>query len=304
MEFDTFQNETNIIKIGESLLVDHKDVDFKAQYQELLNAYKALTKTSRRLIRLSDRSEETLRQANEELKRAKEIAEAAKEETREFIAIISHELRTPLAILQNEVELLNEGIRQPTPENLHSLSEEITHFSRLINDMFDLSLTDVNALNYIKENLDLMDLLQKTVAQLQPMLAKKNITLKTMYKEQSMPICGDAQRLRQVFSNVIKNSSNYTNRDGRLLINTDSTEHHYIIEFADSAPGLSDQALNKIFNRFFRGESSRNRSTGGAGLGMAICKGIMIEHQGEISAHHADLGGILIRLTFPQQKHE
>ena len=181
MEFDTFQTETKIIETGESLLADNEGVNFKAQYRELLNAYKTLTKTSQRLIRLSDRSEEALRQANEELKRAKEVAEAAKEETREFIAIISHELRTPLAILQNEIELLTEGIRQPSPENLQSLGEEISHFSRLINDMFELSLTDINALNYLKENLDLMDLLQKTVAQLQPMLAKKNITLNTRY---------------------------------------------------------------------------------------------------------------------------
>ncbi len=170
--------------------------------------------------------------------------------------------------------------------------------------MFELSLTDINALNYLKENLDLMGLLQKTVTQLQPMLSKKDITLNTLYKKQPMPIYGDAQRIRHVFSNVIKNSGNYTNKDGQLLISTDSTEHHYVIEFADSAPGLSDQALNKIFHRFFRGESSRNRSTGGAGLGMAICRGIMIEHQGEMSAHHSNLGGILIRLIFPQKKHE
>ncbi len=297
MGFDTFEDETKIIKIGEALLTHDDSVDFKAQYRALLDAYKALTKISQRLIRMSDRSEEALRRANEAL-------EIAKEETREFIAIISHELRTPLAVLQSEVELLNEGIRQPTAENLASLGEEVTHFSRLINDMFELSLTDINALNYIKEELNLMDLLQKIVAQFEPMLTEKNITLRVLSENQPMLVWGDAQRIWQVFSNIIKNSCNYTDVGGRLLIESRVEKGRFVIEFADSAPGLSNQALDKIFNRFFRGESSRNRATGGAGLGMAICAGIMAEHQGEISAQHADLGGVMIRLIFPQYDKE
>ncbi len=299
MTFDTFQKETKIIAQGESLLKKNQAIDFKDAYGILLTEYKALAKISRRLVRMSDRSEETLRETNEGLKIARDAAEAAKEETRQFIAMISHELRTPLAILQSEVELLSEGIRQPTPEHLASLQDEISHFTRLINDMFELSLSDIHALHFEKAAIDLQSLLQRSVTQFKPMFADKNMTVQMKDAGDAMPFWGDAQRINQVMANVLKNSYHYTDAGGQLQISTYVKNDTYGIEFADSSPGLTDQALDKIFQRFFRGESSRNRATGGAGLGMSICQSIMTEHGGKISATHSPLGGICIGLSFP-----
>jgi len=213
--------------------------------------------------------------------------------------MISHELRTPLAILQSEVELLSEGIRQPTPENLASLQDEIRNFTRLINDMFELSLSDIHALNFEKDEIDLQSLLQRSVNQFEPLFADKHITVQIQNEGETMPFWGDAQRINQVMANVLKNSYHYTDAGGQLQISTYVKHDTYGIEFADSAPGLTDQALDKIFLRFFRGESSRNRATGGAGLGMSICQSIIAEHGGKISAAHSPLGGIRIDLSFP-----
>jgi len=304
MKFDTFQHENQVIDNGEQLLNEESSTDFHRAYQVLLEEYKALSKISRRLVRMSDRNEETLREANQQLEIARDTAETAKEETRQFLAMISHELRTPLAILQNEVELLSDGIRQPTSDNLQSLQEEITHFTRLINDMFEISLSDINSLSYEKETIDLQELLDKTVSQFEAMFADKDIIIQQSESDNAMLYWGDSQRIRQVFFNILKNSCNYTNSSGKLRVNCRIVENCYIIEFSDSQPGLTDHALEKIFQRFFRGESSRNRATGGAGLGMAICQNIMLEHKGIIAATHSDLGGICIRLKFPMDEHK
>ena len=300
MGFDTFEDETKVINQAQANLENAEIGDFKPHYQDLLTAYQDLTKISRRLVRMSDRSEEALRDANEELKIARDAAEAAKEETKEFIAMISHELRTPLAVLQSEVELISEGIRQPNEENLQSLQDEVSHFTRLINDMFELSLTDIHALNCVKEESDLLEILRISLQQFEPMFAEKSIQLNFNPNDiDQISANVDQQRIKQVFTNILKNSRNYTDAGGQIQVSVVKTASEAIISFADSAPGLDEKGLQKLFNRFFRGESSRNRATGGAGLGMAICKGIMEAHQGRIDADQSELGGVLIQLRFP-----
>ena len=200
---------------------------------------------------------------------------------------------------KSEVELISEGIRKPSQENLASLQDEINHFTRLINDMFELSLTDINALNYQKDHFDICDVLLKTVDQFEPLFIDKNIQIHIMNTDDEMRFYGDSQRIRQVITNILKNSCNYTDHGGQIRINSNREAEHFVVEFSDSAPGLSDEAIEKVFQRFFRGENSRNRTTGGAGLGMAICESIMTEHKGKISANHSDLGGISVRLYFP-----
>jgi len=306
MTFDTFQDEIQVVKSAEALLKSPEEVDFQAEYKKLIGDYKNLTKVSRRLVKMSDRSEESLRDSNEQLQIAKEAADASREETRQFIAMISHELRTPLAILKSEVELLCVGIRKPNTENLDSLSEEVDHFSRLINDMFELSLTDINALNYQKEECDVVDLLTRTTQQFSSIFVEKKLALEFDAPKNTIVIHMDEQRIKQVFGNIIKNSGNYTDSGGKLVVSmrTEMVEEskQCIIEFSDTAPGLDDDGISKIFNRFYRGERSRSRSTGGAGLGMSICKGIMKVHKGSISAQHSNLGGVTIVITLPITK--
>mgnify|MGYP000544722994 CR=1 FL=1 len=299
MDYDTFQDELHVINTAESLLEAPSEVDFKSEYANLLQSYKDLTKISRRLIRMSDRSEEALREANSELRTARDIAEAAKAETREFIAMTSHELRTPLAVLKSEIELLSEGIRQPNKKNLHSLSDEVDHFSGLINDMFELSLTDINALSFKDHEIDIADLLEKSVAHFQPLFKEKAIEIQFEKTKHPITLNIDGQRVKQVFGNILKNSYHYTDTGGKLLVRILQLDNAVQLDFSDSAPGLNDEGLNKIFNRFFRAEGSRNRSTGGAGLGMAICKSIMENYNGSISAQHALQGGVSIQLQFP-----
>lgn len=219
---------------------------------------------------------------------------------RQWVADISHELRTPLAILRGEIEALQDGIRQPTEEAIHSLHVESLRLGRLVDDLYLLSISDVGALTYRKEELNPAILLAETVAAHRPDFAARGILLEEeLHWDSVAMLFGDAERLRQLFGNLLDNALNYTDSGGRLLVSLQFCEGNAIIDFQDSAPGVGEPELDRLFERLYRVESSRSRATGGAGLGLAICRNIVEAHGGCISAHHSPLGGVWIRVKLP-----
>jgi two-component system, OmpR family, sensor histidine kinase BaeS len=217
---------------------------------------------------------------------------------RDFIADVSHELRTPLAVLRGELEALQDGVRQPTPESLISLQNEVGILTKLVNDLHQLSLSDHGALAYRKTQLDAVRLLQIAIASFSGRFHSKNMTITVNLPEQAV-IFGDPDRLNQLFHNLLENSLRYTNEAGQLEIIALQHEKTLTLHWQDSKPGLSDEQLQRIFERFYRTESSRNRASGGSGLGLAICHNIVEAHNGKISAQHSPLGGLRITVVFP-----
>jgi two-component system sensor histidine kinase BaeS len=114
-------------------------------------------------------------------------------------------------------------------------------------------------------------------------------------------ISGDTERLHQLFANLLGNSLKYTDIGGELKIFMAVDLQKVIINFMDSAPGVAPEELERLFERLYRVEASRNRSSGGAGLGLSICKNIVDAHGGSIAAHPSELGGLLIRIELPMQ---
>ena len=112
-------------------------------------------------------------------------------------------------------------------------------------------------------------------------------------------VFADRERLNQLFANLFENSLRYTDAGGKLAVGLCLSEEQAIIEFQDSTPGVPEKELDRLFERLYRVEGSRSRTSGGAGLGLAICKNIVEAHEGTISAHQSPLGGLLIRITFP-----
>ena len=110
---------------------------------------------------------------------------------------------------------------------------------------------------------------------------------------------GDQQRLEQLFDNLLQNSVRYTDPGGTLSVCMEVSGESIEISWEDSSPGVTDKQLPHIFDVLYRAEASRNRSTGGAGLGLAITKRIVEAHEGRMSASHSGLGGLLINIRFP-----
>ncbi len=227
----------------------------------------------------------TTLQKNEELRRT-------------MMADISHELRTPLAVLQVEIEAIQDGIRPCDNERLESLHMSVRSLSRLIDDLFDLALADSGNLFYRKREIDMSALLQRTYELYTNLFQKKAISLNIQIPEKAV-IRADPDRLSQVFSNILNNSYRYTDNPGEAQITAKETSDNFVICFEDSSPGITEENLNKIFDRFYRVDKSRSRAHGGAGLGLSLCKSIIEAHDGIIKASSSSLGGVAIRIDLP-----
>lgn len=219
---------------------------------------------------------------------------------RQWVADISHELRTPLSVLRGEIEALLEGIRTITPDAIRSLHAEALRLHRLVDDLYQLALSDLGTLTYRKENLDLLEVLRDSLEPYGAEFARKGITLATDISPGLKPVVfADAERMQQLFGNLLDNALKYTDAGGGLVIRLSCRDNQATMDFEDSAPGVPDVDLEKLFDRLYRVEGSRSRDSGGAGLGLAICRNIVEAHAGSISARPSPLGGVLIRVALP-----
>jgi two-component system sensor histidine kinase BaeS len=200
-------------------------------------------------------------------------------------------------VLRGELEALQDGVRQPTPASLSSLLAEVTTLTKLVDDLHQLSLSDLGALAYRKSPVDCVHLLQIAVASFRDRFRAKGLEIVTLLPEQA-PLFGDPDRLNQLFNNLLENSLRYTDAGGKLEIGAEPLPGRLRIYWQDSAPGVNDEQLARIFERFYRTEGSRNRASGGSGLGLSICQNIVEAHNGTIYAQHSPLGGVRITVEF------
>lgn len=228
--------------------------------------------------------------------------EKNRQSQKQWIADISHELRTPLSILSGELEALQDGIRPLNQTAVQSLAGETSHLRRLVDDLYQLSLSDLGRLNYHRSKIELTTIVQRVIDQYRPRIAEHGLTLETEIDQQAIFISADEQRLVQLFSNLLDNAVKYTDSGGRLLITCEQQQHVAVIQFEDSSPAVPAASLPSIFDRLYRVEVSRNRRTGGAGLGLAIAASIVEAHQGQIEASASDLGGLKLVIHLPVEK--
>jgi len=254
--------------------------------------------------RTPNKHSDELGQLNNNLNHLAVTLEKNRHARQQWIADISHELRTPLAILRGELEALEDGIRPLNQTAVQSLSSEIERLNKLVNDLYQLSLSDLGALTYQKDWIDPLSCIESVSKHFESRLQDKQLTLHKHChdngSDKHQTIYADLERLKQLFTNLLENSIRYTNEGGRIEIQCHVKDQQYIIELRDSSPGVTTEQLPHLFERLYRTEESRNRETGGAGLGLAIAKEIMTAHQGSIQASQSPLGGLTITLTFPR----
>ncbi|BBM00666.1 ATP-binding protein [Microbulbifer sp. GL-2] len=246
-----------------------------------------------------ERSDE-LGQLSADFNRLAATLEANEHARSRWMADISHELRTPLAVLKGQIEALQDGVRTASPKNLDILHDKIHQLNRLINDLYELSLSDVGTLRYSKAEIPLGPLLNNAVNDFLSAFEQKNIALVLTNKlAADNLIYADEARLQQLFGNLLTNSLRYTDSGGQLRISARTEEQTIIITFEDSVPGVTSGDIPHLFDRLYRTDSSRSRETGGAGLGLSICQNIVKAHEGSISATSSPLGGLKISIFLP-----
>ncbi len=218
---------------------------------------------------------------------------------RQWVADISHELRTPVGVLQGEIEALLDGVRPITPEAVRSLHGEALRLHRLVDDLYQLALSDLGTLIYRKENVSLGDIVMDCIETFSPRFAEKSIAVNVRGTLEDFMVFGDAQRLHQLFANLLDNALKYTDAGGELRVSAGRFGGWVTVRLDDTAPAVPQDHLERLFERLYRVDVSRNRASGGSGLGLSICKNIAEAHEGTIAAGLSDLGGLSITVTLP-----
>lgn len=214
-----------------------------------------------------------------------------------WIAEISHELRTPVAVLQGEIEAIQDGIRSANRDTIDSLHAEILRLGRLIDDLHQLSVSDLGALDYQMKPLDLSTLVTEFIDGHRSSLESAGLTVSI--SQQPAPIQGDYERLCQLLENLLQNTLRYTVSPGTLDIAVKATGDQLILQWSDSSPGVSNEDLQHLFEPLYRAEKSRSRQTSGSGLGLSIVQKIVAAHDGSIIADHSSTGGLTITIELP-----
>ena len=194
---------------------------------------------------------------------------------------ISHELRTPLTTISVQVEALIDGIWEPTEERLKSIYDEIERLTRLVGSLEKLSMYEEDNSLINKEKVDIKDLINTLIINFEKQLLDKKIEL--ILDLNSIRIYCDKDKISQAIINILSNSIKYSNEGGKIYINTfDDKEYNYI-SIRDTGIGIDKKDIKYIFERFYRVDKSRNRKSGGIGVGLTIAKAIVEKHNGTIT---------------------
>lgn len=220
---------------------------------------------------------------------------------KQMTADIAHELRTPLSLILGHAEAVHDGVLPPTQENFEIIREEATRLEHLVDDLRTLSLADAGELTINLQTIEPHSLLQEVASLYQYQTRKKNILLDLDVAVASplSTIEVDPGRMTQVLTNILDNAIRHTPEGGRIVLSAKQEKDKIELAIQDGGPGLQTGDINRIFERFYRTDPSRQREDGGSGLGLAIAKSIVQAHGGQISAENEAGQGLRIVITLP-----
>jgi two-component system sensor histidine kinase BaeS len=214
---------------------------------------------------------------------------------RNLVADVAHELRTPLAILQGSTEALLDGVDQPTPQVLGSLNDEVTRLRRLVGDLETLAAAEAAGLRRRADPVDLADIAASAADLLRPLAEDRGTNLTVVLEPAA--VIGDADRLHQIAVNLIANAVKFTPAGGAITITTGSDGTSASLEVLDNGPGIPDDDLPHVFQRFWRGANGDKAS--GSGIGLAVVAELVAAHHGSVTAANAPSGGARFIVTLP-----
>ena len=222
---------------------------------------------------------------------------SAEASRRQWVADTSHELRTPLAVLRAQLEAVQDGVRPASQETLDAMLRQVLALNRLIDDLYTLARADVGALDCRREPLDLWALAAEQAAAFGERLRDAQLVLEVGPAPAGTTTLADSDRMRQVFANLFENAIRYTAPGGRVRLHGACDGKALDIILDDSAPGVPQDALARLSERFYRVDESRGRSQGGAGLGLALCCRLLEAQGAHIAFAHSPLGGLRVTVT-------
>jgi two-component system, OmpR family, sensor histidine kinase BaeS len=219
---------------------------------------------------------------------------------RNMVADIAHDLRTPLSVMRSEIEGMQDGVVKLDNAGLERLHNEVMMLSRLVDDLRTLSLAESGGLPLKKQTVDIHLFTQRIIDSFNIKAADVNVELRLEVTPENLKATFDPDSMMRVLSNLLENTLRYASPG---VVTLSATRENSGMKFSvrDTGPGLPKEALQQVFERFYRADSSRTNRREGSGLGLAIAKAIVEAHGGSIEASNHPQGGAVFILYLPTQ---
>jgi signal transduction histidine kinase len=218
---------------------------------------------------------------------------------RELVANVSHELKTPISALRAHLENLIDGVEQPNPAVLRVMLDQAERLSRLVDQLLDLSRLESGDVPLSLEPVELRTLLDGVAREVRVARPDLDTEVRNEVPADLPPLQADRERLHQVLFNLLDNAVRFTPPGGRVTVRAIREGPLCEVEVRDTGPGIPEEHLELVFERFYRVDPSRSRGDGGTGIGLAIARSIVEAHGGRIWAERAPGGGASIRFVMP-----
>jgi two-component system, OmpR family, sensor kinase len=230
------------------------------------------------------------------------VGELRQEERRKslFVSDVSHELRTPLTAIRGAAETMLEDEDIPAVDRdrfLATIVSESDRLGRLANDLIALERIEGATGELPVVRVDLLEVADHTTSTLEPLLEERGVTVDVAGEHAF--VLGDRDRLHQVLANLVDNASRMTPRGGTVRVTVTRTAHRATVAVADEGPGIPPEDLDRVFDRFWRAQASRDRGSGGAGLGLSIVRAIVERHGGHMTVSNRPEGGAVFSFDLP-----
>ena len=261
--------------------------------RRVLRPLERLAQATRRIsagdlrARVPDPPDEELREVAHAFNQMAETLERVEQLRTALVEDVAHELRTPLTTLRGYTEALADGVVEPTPEMMRTVHAEIERMTRLVQDLDALARRESAARERIRAEIDLSDVVRSALALAEPDLASRSIVVR-IEEEPNLPmLMAEPDAIGQVVANLVQNAGRYTTDGGQITVRLRSDGSAISCAIANTGPEIPADDLPFIWERLHRVDRSRTRSTGGAGIGLAIVRHIVEEHGGDVGAASA-----------------
>lgn len=231
-----------------------------------------------------------------------ERLERAFDDLENFASDVAHELRTPLANMRGTLETSLQEKEPPSDDLLHSFAEEIDRMTRIITDLLTLAKLDLRQYALERKPVSLTSLLEEVREIWTPVAVEGGVALTYAPGPEEVSLEGDAVALRRVWMNLVENAIKYNRPGGKVNISLRQEDGTVLVEVADTGYGIPGEHLERLFQRFYRVDSARSRDTGGAGLGLAICKSFLEAHEGTIHVESVPEEGTTFTVKLPLER--
>jgi PAS domain S-box-containing protein len=242
----------------------------------------------------------TDRKRAEELRASEAALREADRQRNQFLGMLSHELRNPLAPIRNSLYLLDHA--EPTGQEAHRardvINRQVGHLTRLVDDLLDVTRITRGKIELRRVELDLAALVRRTADDYRRMMQDRGLDLAVELGDGGLVVNGDETRLAQVFGNLLSNAAKFTPAGGRVTIAAHAADGHAVVRVRDTGPGIAPDVLPSIFEPFTQAKQTLARTEGGLGLGLALVRGLVSLHGGEVKVV-SGRGGAEFIVTLP-----